>query len=189
MRNFLRCFSLKMVFIPDSIEEIDCSAFYACSALVSVQGKPLDKITVRPTAFDLCGGSADENGFVVVNGILFNSPAIYRNKKIRIPEYVSVIVTAAHHGGPLEPQDWILDCWGDINFFLNEKNELICPGYCREIVMPPNIRIIEGSSIPERIRKLYLQEGTSIDDTAYHKFESELAHVKLVFYHDYSETY
>ncbi len=83
------CTKLESVRLPRSLESIGYGAFrdnYELREIHVVSGT-----TVCGTAFDFCVGLADNNGFIVVNGGLFKSPAMYKTSKVVLPNSVRVI--------------------------------------------------------------------------------------------------
>ena len=83
------CTKLESVHLPRSLESIGYGAFrdnYELREIHVVSGT-----TVCGTAFDFCVGLADNNGFIVVNGGLFKSPAMYKTSKVVLPNSVRVI--------------------------------------------------------------------------------------------------
>ena len=83
------CTKLESVRLPRSLESIGYGAFrdnYELREIHVVSGT-----TVCGTAFDFCVGLADNNGFIVVNGELFKSPAMYKTNKVVLPNSVRVI--------------------------------------------------------------------------------------------------
>ena len=83
------CTKLESVHLPRSLESIGYGAFrdnYELREIHVVSGT-----TVCGTAFDFCVGLADSNGFIVVQGELFKSPAMYKTNKVVLPNSVRVI--------------------------------------------------------------------------------------------------
>ena len=83
------CTKLESVHLPRSLESIGYGAFrdnYELREIHVVTGT-----TVCGTAFDFCVGLADSNGFIVVQGELFKSPAMYKTNKVVLPNSVRVI--------------------------------------------------------------------------------------------------
>lgn len=83
------CAKLQIVRLPRSLESIGYGAFrndYELREVNVVSGT-----TICGTAFDFCAGLADHNGFIVVNGELFKSPAMYKTNKVVLPNSVRVI--------------------------------------------------------------------------------------------------
>lgn len=64
------CSSLTRVEMPDSVTKIECSAFESCRNLVNLVLPKSLKPDIH--AFRGCPGLADDNGYVIVNGELFN---------------------------------------------------------------------------------------------------------------------
>ena len=104
--------NLKSIYIPEGVTKIEDGAFEFCTKLESMHlPQSLESIgygafrnnyelrevnlvsgtTVCGTAFDFCVGLADNNGFIVVNGELFKSPAMYKTNKVVLPNSVRVI--------------------------------------------------------------------------------------------------
>ena len=68
---FYECESLRSVTLPEGLTSIGDSAFFRCSSLTSVN-LPEGLKSIGRWAFSGCKKLADENGFVIVGGILFN---------------------------------------------------------------------------------------------------------------------
>ncbi len=68
---FEDCKSLTSVMIPESVTSIGIDAFYDCSSLMSIT-IPAGVMSIGERAFEYCRGLADQNGMVIVKGILFN---------------------------------------------------------------------------------------------------------------------
>ena len=85
---FFNCSSLTSVSIPNSVTRIGEQAFYGCSSLMSVT-IPDSVTSIGDRAFYGCVGLADEDGFVVVKGIL--NDYCGKGGDVIIPDYVTSI--------------------------------------------------------------------------------------------------
>lgn len=85
---FNKCEKLNTVFFPEGLEEIGASAFEECAALSSITQPGLETV-IGPHAFRGCDALPDEDGFVIVGGMLVK----YRGKeeRVRIPDKVRTI--------------------------------------------------------------------------------------------------
>ena len=92
---FAGCDWLTSVTIPESVTEIDDYAFYGCTGLKSAV-IPREGVKVGAGAFRECTGLADKNGFIVVNGVLYQY--IGKKTEIVIPDSVTVIGAYAMDG-------------------------------------------------------------------------------------------
>ena len=103
---------LNSIDIPEGVTKIERDAFHSCRKLSRVHlpgslksigdfafedDKRLEEINVSPAvsvsggAFNFCAGLADKDGFIVINGELFKSPAMYQSYKVVLPDTVRVI--------------------------------------------------------------------------------------------------
>lgn len=80
---------IESVKLPDSLKKIGAGAFDKCRQLENINLNA--DVETDDTAFTDCDGLADENGFVILNGILFD----YLRKKtpslITVPDSVNII--------------------------------------------------------------------------------------------------
>lgn len=67
---FRKCKSLQEIIIPETIEKIGEDAFTNCTSLKKVICKS-NNIAFHPDAFDNCSALVDENGMIIVAGILW----------------------------------------------------------------------------------------------------------------------
>ena len=86
---FRGCHRLEVVHLPRSLKHIGFGAFEGASALRQIDLP--EGVYVSGRAFDFCNALADENGFIVVDGMFFKSPALYRSHEVTLPEGVRVI--------------------------------------------------------------------------------------------------
>lgn len=150
-RAFNDCFHLEEVVFPSTLKTIGWSAFRNCDNLKSLLGKPLDEIDISPCAFDECDAFADENGYIVIRGILYKSPAIYKNRHVVVPEGVTGLSSSA-----LIPDSG--------THYRDEKGEIIRYGYCQEITLPHSITELERLDIDKNVKRINLPKGITIHD-------------------------
>lgn len=81
--------SVTKVTIPDSVKHIDYNAFSYCDELQEVI-VPTDLTDIKEAAFEGCKKLADEDGFIIVNGMLFDY--IKDESDIVIPSRVNHIM-------------------------------------------------------------------------------------------------
>ena len=92
---FYRCFKLTEVVIPEGVTSIGSSAFELCRNLDNVT-LPDTVTSIGANAFKDCKKLADENGFIIFNGIL--SDYCGSGGKVQIPEGVTTIGNKAFRG-------------------------------------------------------------------------------------------
>ena len=80
---------IESVQLPSSLKKIGAGAFDRCSGLESINLSA--DVETDDTAFTDCYGLADENGFVILNGILFDYLRKRTPSLITVPDSVSVI--------------------------------------------------------------------------------------------------
>lgn len=85
---FADCESICSVVIPKGVTAIGRRAFMRCYNLKDVQFLG-DPEYIDDSAFTLCPGMADENGFVIIKNILFNYYG--EEKDVVIPDHVTTI--------------------------------------------------------------------------------------------------
>lgn len=129
---FKNCFQLKKVIFPASIEKIGNYAFSE-SAI-----KNTNLSQCHPqfgwNAFGLCEGLADQEGFVVIDGVLFESPAMYKKETIVIPNSVTQI--------PLSS----LSCENEIRY--RDGNNKIINSFGKKIVIPKTVNTLAEIKCP-----------------------------------------
>ena len=86
---FRFCRKLSRVHLPGSLKSIGDFAFEDDERLEEINVSP--SVSVSGGAFNFCAGLADKDGFIVINGELFKSPAMYRSYKLVLPDSVRVI--------------------------------------------------------------------------------------------------
>lgn len=88
---FCYCTQLERVQLPEGLASIGYKAFADNYKLREIRIPAGTR--VEGGAFRYCNALADENGFVVVNGMLFQSPAFYRDYEVFLPDSVRVITS------------------------------------------------------------------------------------------------
>lgn len=86
---FRSCRKLTRVHLPGSLKSIGADAFEDDKRLEEINVSPF--VSVEGGAFNFCAGLADKDGFIVINGGLFKSPAMYQSYKVVLPDTVRVI--------------------------------------------------------------------------------------------------
>lgn len=87
---------LKKVHFPSTIVSIGALAFEDCVRLSDIEGLTEDTI-VEGRAFCNCNSLANEDGLIIVNGVLFAHP-VKKTKQIEIPAIVKRIDDSAFNG-------------------------------------------------------------------------------------------
>ena len=108
---FYGCKSLKEIIIPNSVTEIGGSAFYNCSSLEKMV-IPNSVTEIGERAFNGCESLQDKNGFLIINGTLFDY--FGKDEKAIIPDSVTTIGDCAFN-----------NCWS--------LKEIIIPSSVTEI--------------------------------------------------------
>ena len=91
---FRGCTSLEDIIIPKSLEEIGKYAFADCKVLKTISVPT--NVKIGDSAFSGCCSLMDENGYLVINNILYSYSG--KDKKIIIPEGVEKIAENAFFG-------------------------------------------------------------------------------------------
>lgn len=86
---FRSCGKLSRVHLPENLKSIGAWAFESDVRLTEINVSP--RTAVEGSAFNFCAGLADKDGFIVINGELFKSPAMYQSYKVVLPDTVRVI--------------------------------------------------------------------------------------------------
>ena len=189
---FRGCSYLEEVILPQGLKQIKEGAFSDCYKLKSIN-IGLD-VELDWFAFAMCKGLADENGFIIINRILFESPAMHRTATITIPDGVEIVDQATP------------SCDSGLVFY--EKGKEPVTGFCRKVILPSgiveyrpfafywknlteivsrsNADITRGINISscERLRKITLPKGTKLplDPFSYNsEYAKKFAQVKIVF--------
>ena len=90
-RTFFYCTQLKRVQLPEGLVSIGYEAFADNYNLREIHIPAETKVEGR--VFRYCNALADKNGFVVINGMLFQSPAFYKDYEVFLPDSVRVITS------------------------------------------------------------------------------------------------
>ena len=194
---------LNSIDIPEGVTKIERDAFHSCRKLSRVHlpgslksigdfafedDKRLEEINVSPAvsvsggAFNFCAGLADKDGFIVINGELFKSPAMYQSYKVVLPDTVRVIKSfSVDMRRNLDGVAWYHN--------RDELSELLEKKVGSVIEIPASVEIIEpfafSGDIKEiishakapfgmmvfnedcKIKNLSVPEGTEISDMAF----------------------
>ena len=177
---FRSCRKLSRVHLPGSLKSIGDFAFEDDERLEEINVSP--SVSVSGGAFNFCAGLADKDGFIVINGELFKSPAMYRSYKLVLPDSVRVIKSYS--------ADFRLDLDG-VAWYHNRDEffELLEKKVGSVIEIPASVEIIEPfaflGDIKEiishakapfgmmvfnedcKIKNLSVPEGTEISDMAF----------------------
>ena len=86
---FSGCRELRKVILPAGLTMLEDHVFLDCPKLREIELPP--RAEVGTGVFDFCTALAGEDGFVVVNGMLFNSPAFSGVSEVTLPQRVRVI--------------------------------------------------------------------------------------------------
>lgn len=119
---FKFCLKLQKVIFPNSVEKIQSRAFYDCDKLAQVNVPP--SAIVEYNAFGMCEALADKNGFVILNGVLYESPAMYKNKTVIIPDGVTELNQATP---------------GDSDIRYVDENGNVITEFCKHLVIPKSV--------------------------------------------------
>lgn len=98
---FMCCKDLKRIVIPSTVKRIDRCAFMGCDSLEEVIVP--ETTIIETSAFAHCPKLQDENGFVVVNRILFSSPSSLEG--LSLPEGIIKIDENVTNRAVLELKD------------------------------------------------------------------------------------
>lgn len=90
--SFTDCEKLEEVTIPDHVEFIEKGAFIRCKNLEKIV-VPESSTVLHRNAFDSCDKLADQNSFVIINGVLYDYTGW--ETKIKIPDGVRQIHSGA----------------------------------------------------------------------------------------------
>ena len=162
------CTKLESVHLPRSLESIGYGAFrdnYKLREINVVSGT-----TVCGKAFDFCVALADNNGFIVVNGELFKSPAMYKSHKVVLPDSVRVIKYGS------------IDMRRDVDGVMwcknrDEYNTAIDAKVGSIIEIPEFVERIESDSFKGDIREIISHTQASFDSIT---FNSDCKITKLI---------
>ncbi|MDY4231835.1 MAG: leucine-rich repeat protein [Candidatus Faecousia sp.] len=177
---FAYCSDLTRVVLPPALKHIDSSAFANCTKLRDIN---LPQATqVDGGVFDFCTSLMGGDGFVVVNGMLFQSPAFSRFCEVTIPDRVRVI---KYRSVNINPRD------SDGMWFTSrqERWDAIEKKVGSVIRIPRSVEIIESGAFCgdittiisestayfgccalsdcERLTKLVVPKGTEISESVF----------------------
>lgn len=137
---FEDCYQLRHVTLPTSLKKIGEKAFRECSNLKEIN--LASDVEIGDNAFALCDKLSNDDGFVVINGVLHESPAMYRNLIVEIPEGVTVIGNYSCKAN---------DKIEGVRY--RDKDGNIIRKFCRKIIFPSSVLKIGmiGSSNVEEV--------------------------------------
>lgn len=145
--TFELCGELRCVVFPDSLRTIGLEAFVDCDRLYRFEGKPIEQIKIESGAFDNCMDLADENGFIIINDILFCSPARYMYEELSVPDGVTETSFRAF--------------WSEA-----DEYDMRLPGAvrngCRIVNLPPSVKTIRLDSFGENTKIVNIASSTNV---------------------------
>lgn len=172
-RAFANCYHLRRVELPCSVVQIGEEAFYEAKRLSDVVIKNKN-CEMGANAFGLCDCLSDKDGFIIMDGVLHKSPALFIEETLIIPSSVERIA------------DHALDCDGDCRYYRDDGSDVT--GFCKKIVLPDTIKesfSIHNSEVEEivynnkinirtmdllgciRLKRIILPTGSSISAYAF----------------------
>ena len=86
---FYGCRQLKKVILPANLKKIDVGVFKDCINLTEINIP--SGVSVESGAFDRCIKLMDNDGFIVIDGALYNCPGLYKSHKVKLPDGIKVI--------------------------------------------------------------------------------------------------
>ena len=157
---FSRCRNLERVVLPAGLRTIEEHAFSDCTKLWDVNLSP--QTSVGAGAFDFCSALAGKDGFVVVDGMLFGSPALSDCGEVFLPERVRVIKS-----GSIDMQKG-MSAVIHIPKSVEEIESFAFSGDIRQVVSESaaafGICSLHGCS---RLQSLVVPEGTEVSENAF----------------------
>lgn len=90
---------IEKVVLPNNLEIIACEAFKNCSNLSRITIGSNTKF--GPEVFGNCYGLVDENGMIIINGVLFQND-LYKGTEVHIPEKVHTVDQYAFRNSNVE---------------------------------------------------------------------------------------
>ena len=136
--SFQGCDALESVILPDGLERIGSRAFQGCKRLANI--KIPDSVTeIGEGAFQGCSCLADENGFVRIDGVLYD--CICSDSEITIPAGV----TAIGEGAFAKKRELTVVRFPSGVRKIGERAFFECSSL-REVFLPDGLEIIGGFS-------------------------------------------
>lgn len=183
---FARCGHLEKVVLPDGLRNIESGAFENCTRLRSIRLPP--QTSVSGGAFDFCNAFAEADGFVVVNGMLFKSPAFSASYEVVIPDRVRVIKSFSvdirrdvdgvmWYSNRQERWDAIEKKVGSVIHIPSSVEEIESDAFCGDI-----LRIISASTAPfdplaldgcPQLESLTVPAGTEVSENVFGYYEED----------------
>ena len=151
---FYNCESLTSIIIPESVTSIGKSAFYNCESLTSIT-IPESATSIGEEAFTGCKGLADQNGFVVIRGVLYDY--FGPGGDVTIPEGVTSIGEKAFKGCKgLADQDGFVIVRGVLYDYLGPGGDVTIPGGVTSIGKYAFVRFesLTSITIPESVKSM-----------------------------------
>lgn len=177
---FESCFCLETVSLPETLKKIEYGAFYGCNKLSEINYDVCKDI--GENTFGLCDGLEGKDGFIVLNGVLYESSAMYKNETVALPDNVIEIDRST----PIVNSD--------VKYTVNGKP--VC-NFCKKVIIPKSVeyygsRAFSWQDLKEieckshadikeyafysckKLEKLTVPKGTNISEKAFGTGENEL---------------
>jgi len=131
-KAFDSCLYLEEVKLPQGLKLIKDDAFRDCHKLKNIN-VGLD-VEIGWNAFGMCNGLANADGFIIINRIVFESPAMHRTAIVEIPDGVEVVDHATPSSGS--------------SMVYYEKGKDPVTGFCRKVILPSSVKTIRPTAFP-----------------------------------------
>ena len=123
-KAFQGCLHLEEVKLPQGLKQIKENAFRNCRELKNINVGP--DVELGWGAFNMCSGLADADGFIIINRIVFESPAMHRTAIVEIPGGVEIVDQATPSS--------------DSEKVYYEKGKEPVTGFCHKVIIPSSVK-------------------------------------------------